>query len=291
MLIGTIYANILLKYNNMARNDESLDVWVKRINEIYVQANGERDFKDVLLFSFEEVGRCSQLINRKRDEDIINNIPRLFMWFCILYAKSGVKTDINDVIWNKFPGICPYCKKPSCTCYLRKFRLDYSELMKKAKETVERRPQTLDQWQDLFQTIYRRTDTYKIETNVSHLFEELSELSEVHRLPFVDSEKNLIDMELADVFSWIMGLANFFDQQTPQKRYLLSEALSKTYKNSECPECFNFRKDHQIDSKCSCSAMKQELRLVSDYLEEKDVETDDQKTNNDIHNTNEMRYL
>lgn len=266
----------------MSHNNETLDVWVKRINDIYIQSNGERDFKDVLLFSFEEVGRCSQLINRDHDNDIIEIVPNLFKWFCILYAKSGIKKNVSDVIWTKFPGICPYCKRESCECKYKKLKFDYNDLLRMAKETEHQKPQTLNDWQGLFEKIYSRTGDYKMEKNVSHLFEELSELSEVHRLPFVEGEKDLVDMELADVFSWIMGFANYFDQRKKRGRYLLSDALQSAFGNSACPDCSDFRKKHDLKNNCSCSVMPQKLRLVSDYIDETDIEpTNGSPVNND----------
>ena len=263
------------------KKSRNLDEWVKLINDIYEQSNGERDFKDVLLFSFEEVGRCSQLVNRDHDDNIIEIIPRLFKWFCILYAKSGIKLSVSDIIWNKFPGICPYCKRPSCGCKFSKERFDYFDLVEKANETREsNKPESLNDWQDLFEKIYSRNGDYKMEKNVSHLFEELSELSEVHRLHFVEEGKELVGMELADVFSWIMGFANYYDQRRKKKRYLLSDALEKAYGSMECPDCYEFRNKHSIEN-CCCSVMPQSLRLVSDYIEDNGMEVGETSTKSD----------
>lgn len=256
------------------KNNWSLDEWVKQINAIYEQSNGERDFKDVLLFSFEEVGRCSQLVNRDHDDQILDIIPRLFKWFSILYAKSGIKLPVSDMIWNKFPGICPYCKHSSCGCMFSKERFNYYDLVKKAEETRDFKPKTLDEWQGLFEKIYSRNGDYKMEKNVSHLFEELSELSEVHRLHFIEADKDLVGMELADVFSWIMGFANYYDQRRKNRRYLLSDALEKSYGNLGCPDCSEFRKNHNINN-CCCSVKPQSLMLVSDYIEKSDANTDE----------------
>ena len=271
----------------MGKKTMNLDEWVACINAIYKQSNGERDFKDVLLFSFEEVGRCSQLVNRDHDDQIIEIIPKLFKWFSILYEKSGIRLPVSNIIWNKFPGICPYCKCSPCGCMFSKKRFNYDELLRKAEETRANQPKTLDDWQNLFEKIYSRNGAYKMEKNVSHLFEELSELSEVHRLHFIETDKDLVGMELADVFSWIIGFANYFDQRKKPRRYLLSQALEKSFGNSACPDCSDFRKDHHI-SNCCCSVMPQSLKLVSDYIE--DVSANEEEPSHKIETHNDLDY-
>lgn len=259
------------------KNISTIEDWVSHIYNIYEQANGERDFKDVLLFFYEEVGRCSQLVNRNRSEEIKDRIPHLFKWFCILYSKSNKsKYSISRLIWNKFPNICPYCNNDSCKCGMRKSLFNYEELMKTAENKKDQMPKSLDDWQALFQKLYPRNNEYDMGKNVHHLFEELAELSEVHRLYFTGQGKEIVDMELADVFSWIIGFANYFDQSPQDSKYSIANALKEQFSNG-CPDCDNIRKDKDIPV-CCCSIKEPKLRLVSDYYT-----TNNQKEDSNIH--------
>lgn len=87
----------------MGKDKISIDNWVLSINNIYERNNCERSFKDIIAFFYEDIGRCFQLINRKREAEIEKLLPSIFKWFCILYAKyNNQKITISDILWNKF---------------------------------------------------------------------------------------------------------------------------------------------------------------------------------------------
>ena len=274
-------------------NKSNLDYWVEHITSIYEECNGERDFKDVLIYFNEDVGRCFQLINRRKDEDLKMIIPSLFRWFCILYSKSNNKKNtVSDLLWNKFPGICPYCKKETCGCDIVKHKLDLNYISDKAGKYKEKKPITINEWQKLFQKIYpRKIDETDFIKNISHLSEELSELSEVHRLYYTKTDMPCVEMEIADVFSWIMGLANLMDQLSlsndHRSRYKLGDDIESLFFDG-CPYCKDLRqslsKYQKIEKKCCCFLKKKELRLVSDYDDNFDDE--DQKDESNIGTNN-----
>lgn len=254
-------------------NCNNIDEWVNHINQIYEQSNSERSFKDIIILFYEDIGKCFQLINRKREEDIENLLPSMFKWFCALYAKNEEKKNlVSDLLWNKFPGICPYCFESKCSCKIKKGNLNIKELSIRAKNGVNNKPQTINEWQKFFQDIYpRNTDTSFI-TNVSHLAEELAELSEAHRIRHIKKEISCVEMELADVFTWIIGLANLIHQLKEAKQkgnYEFGNIISSKYNNG-CPKCKKFRNNHNLTMPCGCLIKEQSFQIIADYRYEED---------------------
>ncbi len=247
-----------------------LDTFVSDINLLFEQSNCERDFKDILIFFNEDVGRCFQLINRKRSEEIEDVLPSIFRWFCFLYTKyRNDKILVSDILWNKFPGICPYCKKQTCSCGVAKGVLDINHLKETASNGRDRKPNTINGWQEHFQKIYPRGADSSFNINVNRLAEELSELSEAYRKSFIKKDIPCIEMELADVFSWIMGIANLINQLKKNKKksergeYLIGEIVYQKYHDG-CPDCKSLREKHGVPS-CLCSIKEQKFELISDY--------------------------
>lgn len=256
-----------------------LDEVVDNINLLYEQSNCEREFKDILIFFNEDIGRCFQLIYRKRESEIEEILPSIFKWFCALYAKyRNDKIPISDILWNKFPSICPYCKKQTCGCNIAKGHLDIYNLKKVASEGKDRKPKTINEWQEHFQKIYpRKDDNSSLDKNVSRLAEELSELSEAYRKSFIKHDIPCVEMELADVFSWIMGIANAINQLKKSKprhergKYSIEDVIFQKF-HEGCPYCKEFRTVHNPTTVCHCSIKEQKFRLISDYDDLEDLE-------------------
>jgi NTP pyrophosphatase (non-canonical NTP hydrolase) len=121
------------------------------------------------------------------------------------------------MLWAKFPGVCPYCRLPrhdfnECK-QVRADRqgIDWVELKKVAEANMNARPQTLADWQKMFGRIYVRDDTTSHAMNSSRLAEEFGELAEAIRT-FVLAPQYAV-FEAPDVFAWLMGFANQFDQE------------------------------------------------------------------------------
>ncbi|MBQ8726947.1 MAG: MazG-like family protein [Oscillospiraceae bacterium] len=265
----------------MMTKDNNIDEWVNYINQIYEQSNSERSFKDIIVLFYEDIGKCFQLINRKREKDIENLLPSMFKWFCALYAKNENKVhSVSDLLWNKFPGICPYCLKTTCRCHIRKGNLNIVEIADKAKNGKETKPKTINEWQTHFQQIYPRNPDATFITNVSHLAEELAELSEAHRKRHIKKDVLCVEMELADVFTWIIGLANLIHQLKEtdvSKNYFFGDVISAKFKNG-CPNCHKFRKEYKLKTSCGCLIKEQSFELIADYKYEEEVLVIDQNT-------------
>lgn len=253
----------------MINEDSSLDDMVTYINEIYEQSNSERDFTDIILMFFEDIGRCFQLTTRKREDEVVQMLPSMFKWFCTLYSKSDNKSvQVSDMLWLKFPNICPYCKDKTCSCKVGKEILDIAYISKISEQNKKDKPKNLNDWQNHFQKIYpRNMENSSYVGNVSHLAEELAELSEAYRKSYLKKDIPCVQMELADVFSWIVGLANLIhgiEQAKKEKGiYRFGDVIFNEYKKG-CPKCASLRSTTGLE-KCCCSVSNKKLRLISDY--------------------------
>lgn len=259
----------------MIKKDSTLNELVTHIIRIYEESNSERDFKAVALMFFEDIGRCFQLIIRKRENEVEDMLPSIFKWFCILYSKCSVdkKNLVSEILWFKFPKICPYCKASTCTCKVGKESLDIEYITKFSQDNIKKMPTTLNDWQNHFQQIYPKSaDSGNWSSNVSHLAEELAELNEAYRKSYVKKGIPCVEMELADVFTWIIGLANVVDAykdalpKNEKGRYQLGDAIFKQFEKG-CPKCIEQRDNLKL-GKCCCSILEKKLRLISDYDDE-----------------------
>ena len=93
-------------------------------------------------------------------------------------------------------------------------------------QTVLCQPESLQQWQDLFQMIYpRRVEDLHSHRSVLGLFEELGELSEA----ILRADRSAIEEELADTFTYIVGVANELMVQPTLRSFSLEEEFLLRY--------------------------------------------------------------
>lgn len=200
-----------------------LDRWVEVFSRIYVSQNHERSVLQILCRVYEVAESLQKAAIKRKDYDECKSIwlPKVFAWFCALVRSIDV-SNLEVLVWSKFPGLCPFCRLVPCSCQPgKKANMDLKFLREAAEQNSTRRPMSLSQWQALFEEIYRQRSRGLVpkpvgpdNTNgksllhgsILKLYEELTELSEAIRLrPFYpDNVKN----EIADVFASICGLAN-----------------------------------------------------------------------------------
>jgi NTP pyrophosphatase (non-canonical NTP hydrolase) len=132
-------------------------------------------------------------------------------WFFPLMAKFKIAS-IEELVYRKYPYACPYCRKmphndPICkTVRGAKSTVDHEALGKEYSKNKHKRPKSLTDWVRMFQDIYPRAVHDSKARSTLGLFEELGELAEAIRV-FDRYPKYLVG-EAADVFSYLMGLAN-----------------------------------------------------------------------------------
>ena len=98
----------------------------------------------------------------------------------------------------------------------------------------DRRPATLDQWQYMFQEIYPREADDRARSTIG-LFEELGEIAEAIRV--FDKYPMYFLSEAADIFSYLMGIANEHLLRTKQEHghdFSLMDEFLKRYAGYVC---------------------------------------------------------
>lgn len=243
---------------NKFKENQSLKNYVSMFEEIYEPIqNVERDFHLVLARIIEAIATCSQHINKSNETGVAENLPKIFSWYCSLVYKSGIK-NIDDAVWRKFPNCCPYCLSSRCSCTLgrKSFEDNSLKLAEKAKN-IDQRPTSLDDWQKTFASIYPRDPQgFDQKSNFIHLIEELGETSEAYRLHYFFH--SALESELADVFTWIIGMANLLDSRAKDNclhnyaEYRLAKEVFSRYPGT-CIKC------HQIPCTCVIEELEQKI--------------------------------
>lgn len=238
------------------KKDQSLDDYIKMFEEIFEPIqNVERDFNEVLARLLEAIAECSQHINKHHQIGLAENLPKVFSWYCSLVVKSRIN-GLSEATWTKFPYCCPYCLHAPCICPTGKKDLfdNKENLHTLAKENLTKKPQTLTDWQTMFGVIYPRSQGYDQKSNFAHLIEELGE---AYRLRYFYPKD--LEGELADIFTWILGMANLLDSRAKDGilnehyvYYDLAEEVFKKY-GGVCPNC------KHIPCSCITNSSKQKI--------------------------------
>ncbi len=150
-----------------------------------------------------------------------------FAWW--IAVCNFVKFSAEDVLWEKFPRICPYCgAKRNDDCEGQKNRRRIPGSVVEEYRRTEPRPETVADWQAMFEMIYGMVNAkHGYHFAVARLPEEVSELIEC-LLPVIKDPQKL-KMELADIGARIFALANLL-------RIELQEVFLARYPG-RCPSC------------------------------------------------------
>lgn len=131
------------------------------------------------------------------------NLLISFSWFTS--TMNQLHIDLENEVWQRFPFMCSYCASCPCVCK--------EEKVEERKEVVideEKRPRTLEDFQNMFNMIYP-SEKRTLEHAGIHLAEELGEFSEVmlgYRGSHKDIDFRKIPLEAADIFSCFIGVFN-----------------------------------------------------------------------------------
>jgi NTP pyrophosphatase (non-canonical NTP hydrolase) len=190
----------------MPSKPHGLNDWMKLVSEIYGERNHRMHLgpKELLLHVIEEAGEVARDFRKEDHDRLKEDLPDVFIWLCA-FASEYFITDLEEVVWYKFPGICPYChQRESCSCLGRglEYRRDH-DILKAARRNLEYQRYSLDRWQEHFERIYggmnRALPYFMIGF---HLLEELGEIAkELRRNDFL-----LCKEEIADAFAWIFAI-------------------------------------------------------------------------------------
>ncbi len=197
-----------------------LDELYKMTTHIYSEQNAHRPASATFAHFVEVCGLLTIHTRKKKRENVTfeDALCKALGWYFPLLAKFRVAS-VEELVFRKFPNACPYCREcphvdAKCKAVKGTSRtVDHDALERKYVQNSDHRPYGLRDWQDMFNRIYPRTpdDTSK---SVVGLFEELGELAEAVRV--FDRFPKFFAGEAADVFSYLMGLANEYSLQREQ---------------------------------------------------------------------------
>jgi len=193
---------------------------------------------------FVEVCGMLAIHDRKKKKEGVNiedALCKALGWYFPLLAKMRVKS-VEEIIFRKYPHVCPYCRQaPHIDSMCKIVRgteqtVNHRAVKKAYEENLARKPVTLNEWQEMFQTIYPR-DTDDRGRSTIGLFEELGELGEAVRV--FDQYPKYFAGEAADVFSYIMGIANEYSIRAAQdddREFSFEDEFLKRYPGL-CIQC------------------------------------------------------
>jgi NTP pyrophosphatase (non-canonical NTP hydrolase) len=206
---------------------------VLRLDDIYKMTAyiyGDRNItrtKEATFSHFVEV--CGMLTihdrRKKREQfDVSDALCKALGWYFPLLAKLRIDS-IERLVFRKFPGVCPYCRETphnEAKCKLVKgthSTVNHAEVNSMFAQNWESRPSGLNEWQEMFGKIYPR-NLNEVGRSTIGLMEELGELAEAIRV--FDAHPHYFLGEAADIFSYIMGIANEHQMREAQEDRVFS---------------------------------------------------------------------
>jgi NTP pyrophosphatase (non-canonical NTP hydrolase) len=221
-----------------------LDDLYKMVAHTYSEQNAQRPPSATFSHFVEVCGMLTILSLEKKREGFtfVDALCKALGWYFPLMAKFGVSS-VEELIFRKFPLVCPYCRlKPhfddGCKTTDGPKTVDHKALRSAYATNLSAKPKSINEWQRMFGQIYPRTmDDARSGRSTLRLFEELGELAEAVRV--FDRYPKYFAGEAADVFSYLMGLANEYAlrvRQVDGSPFSLEEEMIKRYPGL-CVQC------------------------------------------------------
>jgi nucleoside phosphorylase/NTP pyrophosphatase (non-canonical NTP hydrolase) len=254
-------------------DDLSLDDLYHMQAHIYFERNAERPISATFAHFVEVCGMLTIHGGGKKREGLTPEgvLCKALGWYFPLMAKLGVRS-IEELVFRKYPYACPYCRlcphnDVGCKQIEGSTRetVNHAALTQKFAENRARRPRTLDQWRQMFNDIYPRTPNDRsARRSVNGLFEEIGELAEAIRV--FERHPKYVAGEAADVFSYLMGIANeiYLEEKKDGRLFSLQDSFVRSYPGL-CVQCG--------DQVCSCPVVPE--ATVGRLAKELDVRTDE----------------
>jgi NTP pyrophosphatase (non-canonical NTP hydrolase) len=190
----------------------SLDEIYRMTAYIYSEQNAQRATSATFAHFVEVCGILSMRARKKKREGVTfeDAICKALGWYFPLMAKFKVRS-VEELIFRKYPYACPYCREcphmdENCKTVIgTQQSVNHTSLREKYIHNRTLRPHGINDWQKMFHKVYPRSPDDSSRSVVG-LFEELGELAEAVRV--FDRHPKYFIGEAADVFSYLMGLAN-----------------------------------------------------------------------------------
>jgi NTP pyrophosphatase (non-canonical NTP hydrolase) len=222
-----------------------LDDLYKMIAHIYSEQNAHRPASATFAHFVEVCGMLTVHSRNKKREGLTfgDALCKALGWYFPLMAKFKV-TSVEEIVFRKYPAVCPYCRlNPHRDLACKTTRgtnktVDHGALRQARSTNASAVPGTLNEWQHMFASIYPRSiDDARSGRSTIGLFEELGELAEAVRV--FDRYPKYFAGEAADVFSYLMGLANEHEllaQQESDGIFSLEDELIRRFPGL-CVQC------------------------------------------------------
>ena len=226
--------------------DRSLNGWYRELNCIYADRNFYRSIDSIFVHLVEVSSALGHFLTGKTKVASSPHelIAKSLSWWMTLAGKVGF-SGAEELIWVKFPRVCPYCVNAPClgsnTCKPIRVTVngsprapDWVRLREVGSESWGQRPSNLREWQSMFHAVYPKNDEKTNEELYARLTEEIGELGEAIRL--IPVSLAFFVNEAVDVFAWLMALANSYDRTNPQRGDALLAAFENAF-SAGCPDC------------------------------------------------------
>lgn len=224
-------------------NQIRLDDLYKMVANIYYEQNSLRSTAATYAHFVEVCGMLTVHDRKKKKSGIMveTALCKALGWYFPLLAKLKVRS-VEELIFRKYPWVCPYCREAphndkNCKLVRGTEQTVNHELVRKFyTSNNNRRPVTLNEWQHMFQCIYPRDTEDRYRSTIG-LFEEIGELGEAVRV--FDRHPKYFAGEAADVFSYLMGIANEHAiriEQDEDRVFSFEDEFLQRYPGL-CPQC------------------------------------------------------
>lgn len=217
--------------------DQSLRQFQKLVANIYALPDDRLYSIFDLLTQMQRFSmRTLKGIRKDNKEKLRKNLLVSLAW--LMAIANRLHTDVEDVVWKRFPFLCSYCGFAPCQC--KKIK---PENRAKIKINSSLRPTTVKGFQELFRTVYPPEGRTLADAGV-HLAEETGEVSEaIHNFLGQHLQKQFdeVELEIADYVSCVFGVANSASLD-------IASDLEEMFKNG-CHVC------HNVPCTCSFSTV------------------------------------
>lgn len=238
----------------MYSKEMSLKSWTQMFRDIYYPTqNYGRSAYEIFTHLVKIFGAGSHHLFRTHNpKGAREYLAKVFAWYCAL--ANRLELDVEDVLWQKYPRICPRCLNNVCQCAEPPAPINPEKLSMIALENGHQRPNTLREWQVMFAHIYKgpsgRFNVPPARERLALVFariaEEIGEVAEaLGQDPIIDPEAGLVvKNEMADLGAWVFALANNLQYVDPTAHSVSLADIAWDIYPAKCHRC--------AEAKCIC---------------------------------------
>jgi NTP pyrophosphatase (non-canonical NTP hydrolase) len=185
----------------MIRNNYSLAEFQKMNGRIYLLVN-DRCYESTEMFSrlHHHITQVLKAVRKEKYDTIEYQLCMAFSWSLALANRFHI--NLEEEMWERFPGHCPYCLQAPCACKDRA-----KNRQKTIGKPLGKRPASLFGCQRMFAKIYPNA----VINSAIHLAEEAGEVNEAIRNYMATHETEWfgkIALELVDAITHIFSVAS-----------------------------------------------------------------------------------